>query len=728
VLLLLPWLVALFLWPRLRHLDVGTAIAVFFGVFAVSLGLPTLWLMWTTYRGPKRGGTSVGGLSLGQVADQLAAAVGTQWEAEARVRRLNDPYPLPVSWAAAEASLTDAWDSLMRLASSGAGWPSLPPAGTWADGPDDLAGEGTELVEVLARVPTGRLVVLGEPGTGKTMLMVRLVLDLLARRDPGGSVPILASVASWNPVEQDLRSWLAGQLMLDHPALAGPLAGDTPVSTLAAALLASGLILPVLDGLDEIPEEVRGPAVSRINDALWPGERVVVTCRGKEYRKAVRPEGGIEATIRAAAVVELRLLDADDVRRYLHDDAAGPAAKARWTPVFEVLGTETPAGEALSTPLMVGLARAIYNPRPGELAGTLRDPAKELCSSDLVNRQAVESMLFDAFIPAAYRNDPDDRWKAQDAEKWLVFLAHHLEQTIGGPDLAWWQLRRAVRRPTFGVLLTLGCLLLVGLASALASGWGTVLTLEFASGLKLGLVTGMSSGILLGLFVVIWNYLAEPPSWARRSFDETPSRGMRISPVGSILGLGSGVLLGLVAALGFGFGYNLKAGLGAGLGLGLMIGYAGVLVAGLIAARGDVAAASSPQAVLARDQRAALLLVVIAGLAAGLGAGLAGWLTFGPAIGFGLGLLAGPVTGLFVSAFRTAWPSYMFTRGWLAWHHQLPWSLMSFLADAHERGVLRQAGAVYQFRHIELQHRLANRYADKRQADSPAVAATGAHE
>jgi hypothetical protein len=38
---------------------------------------------------------------------------------------------------------------------------------------------------------------------------------------------------------------------------------------------------------------------------------------------------------------------------------------------------------------------------------------------------------------------------------------------------------------------------------------------------------------------------------------------------------------------------------------------------------------------------------------------------------------------------------------------------MGFLADAHQRGVLRQAGAVYQFRHIELQHRLANRDADK---------------
>jgi hypothetical protein len=32
---------------------------------------------------------------------------------------------------------------------------------------------------------------------------------------------------------------------------------------------------------------------------------------------------------------------------------------------------------------------------------------------------------------------------------------------------------------------------------------------------------------------------------------------------------------------------------------------------------------------------------------------------------------------------------------------------MDFLADAHRRGILRQTGAVYQFRHIKLQHWLA---------------------
>ena len=298
---------------------------------------------------------------------------------------------------------------------------------------------------MLARVPTGRLVVLGEPGAGKTVLMVRLMLDLLARRGAGGPVPFLASVASWDPSVQDLRDWLGAQLLIDHPALANPPPTGRTESTQAAALLAAGLILPVLDGLDEIPEQVRRSAISRINDALLPGQQLVVTCRTQQYRDAVRPQGDLEVTLRAAAAVQLRPLDAATVRDYLSDDAAGPAARARWEPVFTLLGTQAPAAQALGTPLMVGLARAIYNPRPGELVGTLRDPA-ELCKPALPDQKAVESLLFDAFIPAAYRHDLSGRWKAQDVEKWLVFLACRLERKIASPDLAWWQLSRAVSR------------------------------------------------------------------------------------------------------------------------------------------------------------------------------------------------------------------------------------------------------------------------------------------
>ena len=130
------------------------------------------------------------------MADQLAIAVRRQWEDEAALRRLNDPYPLPVRWEPANAGLVEDWASLVRLATAGAGWPAPPSPGTWATGPAELAGGDDELPGLLDRVPTGRLVILGEPGAGKTMLTVRLVLDLLAGRADGGPVPLLVPLAS----------------------------------------------------------------------------------------------------------------------------------------------------------------------------------------------------------------------------------------------------------------------------------------------------------------------------------------------------------------------------------------------------------------------------------------------------------------------------------------------------------------------------------------------------
>ncbi|OHV44856.1 toll/interleukin-1 receptor domain-containing protein [Pseudofrankia sp. BMG5.36] len=63
------------------------------------------------------------GLDLHEIADQLQVAVRRQWEDEAAIRRLNEPYPLPVSWEPADPELVDDWDIITRLATIGAGWP-----------------------------------------------------------------------------------------------------------------------------------------------------------------------------------------------------------------------------------------------------------------------------------------------------------------------------------------------------------------------------------------------------------------------------------------------------------------------------------------------------------------------------------------------------------------------------------------------------------------------------
>jgi hypothetical protein len=71
------------------------------------------------------------------------------------------------------------------------------------------------------------------------------------------------------------------------------------------------------------------------------------------------------------------------------------------------------------------------------------------------------------------------------------------------------------------------------------------------------------------------------------------------------------------------------------------------------------------------------------------------------------GLVIGAVVGLLFGALQTAWPAFAMKRCWLASRGCLPWRLIMFLTDAHQRGVLRQNGTAYQFRHVQLQKHFA---------------------
>jgi len=712
---------------RVFHLGVAATVVT----VLVGGGAPAaLYLAWASYQ------LQATGEDLGTLADQLAISVERQWRREAQVRRLNEPYPLPVSWSAADTVLTDSWGSLVELARTGAGWPSPPPRGAWADSQDDLAGEGNDLAVILTWVPTGRLVVLGEPGSGKTMLMIRLVLDLLKDRAPGDPVPVFVPLASWNPREQELSEWMAAQLAIDHPALAAPAQEGTGTGNRAEALVLGSLIVPILDGLDEIPDALRGLAISRINDALQPGQRAVVTCRTEHYLRAVVLRDGNEVRLRAAAAVQLNPLDGPQVSRYLLADAGDATAKGRWALVIDRLGTRAPVAEALTTPLAVSLARTIYNPRPGEPEGVLRDPA-ELCSPQLASREAVESLLLDGLIPAVYRQP--GRWTAPQAGIWLTFLAHHLEHTSRSPDLAWWQLPRAAPAaarswPVFvlaaGVMSWIMVTLLIWIWWLVQGGvvlvdFGPLLGVAFSGVIAAAAVLGAAAGRLVTPFMyrfqamALWLRIPGFSSGAQENQAPGLSRGLRFNPRALVVVL-SGCLAGfLMFALAVNHHkenvHNLVVSIISGLFVGLLLGLPASLKFTVV----DLSEAASPRAVLMRDRRAVvargLLIGFVLGLLTGIsssiyGVGLTRAFRAETVVFFGLFGLAGGLPFISLGMGQdTAWVAYTLARCRLAMAGRLPWQLMSFLADAHDRGVLRQAGAVYQFRHLELQRRLAAR-------------------
>ncbi|MER5258775.1 NACHT domain-containing protein [Streptomyces sp. NPDC002855] len=143
-------------------------------------------------------------------------------------------------------------------------------------------------------------------------------------------------------------------------------------------------------------------------------------------------------------------------------------------------------------------------------------------------------------------------------------------------------------------------------------------------------------------------------------------------------------------------------GLAGGLGLGVVAGFA----AGLhrwLGAPVDTSRTPSPLASLRTDRDTALIRGFLITLVAWLCNLFVAMLPMGAAVATVVVIPMGLVT-----VALSAWGRLLTARLWCCSTGRLPWRLMAFLAEAHERGVLRQAGAVYQFRHARLQERLAS--------------------
>ncbi|MBT2424122.1 hypothetical protein J7F01_23730 [Streptomyces sp. ISL-22] len=125
------------------------------------------------------------------------------------------------------------------------------------------------------------------------MLLVRLLLALLdpPHREPGGAVPALFALASFDPLRQDLHPWMTNQLIQDYPALdarapGGGIAPGRRDHTPARALVEHRLALPLLDGPDQVPEALRHHVLNSINEVFNAKAPLVLTSRSAEYPQA----------------------------------------------------------------------------------------------------------------------------------------------------------------------------------------------------------------------------------------------------------------------------------------------------------------------------------------------------------------------------------------------------------------------------------------------------------
>ncbi|HWT47833.1 MAG TPA: hypothetical protein VN255_04350 [Mycobacterium sp.] len=263
----------------------------------------------------------------------------------------------------------------------------------------------------------------------------------------------------------------------------------------------SDLILPVLDGLDEMDAPDAEPvlasaALDRLNEPPWRNRSVVVACRSRVYT-AVRDLRG-DAGLQFATTVTLQPFSAADIYIYLEQyrDELG-IAEAAWAPVTDQLeqAGNGVLATALRTPWILSLAAtALY--RGG------RQTAVELsaCSDGAQIRQILFASLIPAAVESAPRTGGTRTYTEENVQRWLTTLARHLPQRrtqhSGGAQMALdqiWHLAGPRRCRVLHVVLG-GFMFAAGFTLAPLLLGATV-----GEALRVGLVAGIVAMLRFGL-------------------------------------------------------------------------------------------------------------------------------------------------------------------------------------------------------------------------------------
>jgi DNA polymerase III delta prime subunit len=540
------------------------------------------------------------------------------------------------------------------------------------------------------------LLILGEPGIGKTTLLFKLANRLLccAREKRGEPIPVIFTLSTWTGfVEQQdkgkatLKNWLVEQLKQQY---------HIPPK-IAQNWITKNNIFPLLDGLDEVRQDCRVSCVEAINAHLEEHglNGIVVCCRTEDYYT-------IQKKLILREAVMLQPLSEEQIDKYLAQAGDKVAVVRR------ILHEDKGMSEMAKTPLMLNIMILAYDGTSIEVLPKKRKEGSAALTNDegfserakdheeslpLQDYQPEElrAHLLNRYVQRMFerrRLIPPQHYTQEQTMRWLSFLAErmveqgqtilYLEQMQPTWLLQSWQ--RWFYRIGFGLLFGL-------------IGW-----------VMGGIIGGVVGGVIFGIFISFKKItMTESFDWSVEEAKKGCGQGLI---GGLIIGAFAGFLFGLSKGLIGGAIYAFIGGIIFALIVGIIFG----LIFGLI--NKEIPSKNRPNQgtwlSLKNAVFGGLSLGLIGGLSLGLSIELIGKLSYNPIFDLNVGLVGGPILGLSIGAFFVLWNGgfafvqHFILRFTLALDRTLPLRLVPFLKYATDCIFLQQVGGGYRFIHSML--------------------------
>jgi NACHT domain len=236
----------------------------------------------------------------------------------------------------------------------------------------------------------GKLLILGAPGAGKTTALLSLAEQLVygAIYQPKTVIPVIFELSTWQNDNQSIQSWLIEQLYDLH--------GGNRKSKLYEQWLERQVLLPLLDGLDELGLERQKKCTEKLNEFAEHYPQLVICCRVKEFEAA-----DIKLRNLRGAVC-LQSLSDSQIQDYL-DSLKRPE-------LWEAIQT-TPSLQAMLEPTTEGDPGLLRVPLFVKLVADVYDPQQPISSkADLLDKYIDRQLSFD--------KREIDRRKELDKFKW----------------------------------------------------------------------------------------------------------------------------------------------------------------------------------------------------------------------------------------------------------------------------------------------------------------------